>query len=804
MQVEVKPITNEERSAYLRERYGKSGRERAIFIGKTRAEQNGEITKARKTMPVRHAFQRLQNGMYGKVEYQAIEHAILERHGSDRISDLDPKNYADVTAEAREALALHLATFGPILPLGANVKTPWCEHGYRDATQDPAQIRQWCIAKPNCNWGRAGLSVDIDVRNNGKENWAALLMEQGESFEPDTLCDLTPTGGQHLLFDGPPMKGKLAAGVDVPLYTVAPGSHVVANGKDIHATGFYTWQNDKPIASAPPWIAERLKEFTAVERNEIDADPLLDPERAAEMLRVLDPTAYRDQETWFRLMCSYHYVTAGHGYAEFDEWSKSDEGYTGNPEFQARWNSLGVHDKGDIDDYLFYEAVRDAGRDDLVAAAIAATEFADASDFNASEFADADAKSKPNENPKAKLKISATPFVPVDPRSIAPRDWLYGLHYVRKYIVADVSPGGGGKTSNVLVEAISMATGVDLLRVGRMYPRPLRVWYWNGEDPREEVERRVAAICKFYSETDPDFQDDPPLLNGAALERLKENLFLDTGRATPIKIATPDGPHGTTKVAGPLVEALVEEVCAKEIDVLVIDPFVSSHSIGENDNVSIDRVIKEGWVPVAERGNCCIDLVHHTRKISKGAEFSAADARGASAIVDAARNVRVFNTMTDKEAEAYNVREEDRWRFFRVEADKTNMAIRGAASPWRYLESVSLENGRDGFPADSVGVVSPWDPPEVDPLTTEITNDKILKAALDLFNQGKRVTKTHGNNAIKKMVSAFRKQTGMETLNAKDIEAAFEAAVNATPATWCYHDSNKAQHVVAGYVPVAA
>lgn len=430
-----------------------------------------------------------------------------------------------------------------------------------------------------------------------------------------------------------------------------------------------------------------------------------------------------------------------------------------------------------------------------------ASDFDD-NDTDANADPDADAKLKPGENTKAKLKISATPFVPVDPRSIAPRDWLYGLHYIRKYIVADVSPGGGGKTSNVLVEAIAMATGVDLLRVGRMYPRPLRVWYWNGEDPREEVERRVAAICKFYSEPDPDFPDDPPLLNATALARLRENLFLDTGRSTPIKIATPEGPYGTTKIAGPLVEALIEEVCAKGIDVLVIDPFVSSHSVSENDNVSIDRVIKEGWVPVAERGNCCIDLVHHTRKIGKGAEYSAADSRGASAIVDAARDVRVFNTMTDDEADAYKMPKESKWRYFRVDADKTNMAARGAASPWRYLESVSLDNGRDGFPADSVGVVTAWEPEAADPLTTEIERDKILKVALDLYNEGKRVTKTHGNNSIKKMVPTFRKLTGMDNIDHRDISAAYEAAVNATPATWCYQDSNKAQHVAAGYVPV--
>ncbi len=160
--------------------------------------------------------------------------------------------------------------------------------------------------------------------------------------------------------------------------------------------------------------------------------------------------------------------------------------------------------------------------------------------------------------------------------------------------------------------------------------------------------------------------------------------------------------------------------------------------------------------------------------------------------------------MTVDEADTYKVPKENQWRYFRVDADKTNMAARGAASPWRYLESVSLDNGRDGFPADSVGVVTAWDPPKSDPLATAIANDKILKAALDLFNQGKRVTKTHGNNSIKKMVPTLRKLTGIEKLSATDIKAAFEAAVNATPATWNYQDSDKAQRLAAGYFPVAA
>jgi hypothetical protein len=157
------------------------------------------------------------------------------------------------------------------------------------------------------------------------------------------------------------------------------------------------------------------------------------------------------------------------------------------------------------------------------------------------------------------------------------------------------------------------------------------------------------------------------------------------------------------KIASGLVEAIVDEINARGIDVLIIDPFVSSHSVSENDNVKIDQVIKECWSVIAERANCCVCLVHHTRKVAKGATYSASDARGASAIIDAARDVRVYNVMTKEEAEEMHIGAADRWRFFRIDSDKPNMAPRGGETPWRILASVSLGNAQDGRPADKYG-----------------------------------------------------------------------------------------------------
>ena len=67
-------------------------------------------------------------------------------------------------------------------------------------------------------------------------------------------------------------------------------------------------------------------------------------------------------------------------------------------------------------------------------------------------------------------------------------------------------------------------------------------------------------------------------------------------------------------IVRPVVDALVAEIIDKQIDVLIIDPFVSCHELPENDNTAQDMVVKE-WGRVADRGNCAVHLVDHTRKM---------------------------------------------------------------------------------------------------------------------------------------------------------------------------------------------
>jgi hypothetical protein len=115
--------------------------------------------------------------------------------------------------------------------------------------------------------------------------------------------------------------------------------------------------------------------------------------------------------------------------------------------------------------------------------------------------------------------------------------------------------------------------------------------------------------------------------------------------------------------------------------------------------------VVKAWGRLADECNCSINLVHHVRK-GNGTETNADSARGAKALVDAARSVNVFNRMTPDEASLAGIAEDQRGFYFRVQNDKANLAPPDKAT-WYRMNNVSLDNG------DQVGVACPWKWPEL-------------------------------------------------------------------------------------------
>jgi RecA-family ATPase len=280
----------------------------------------------------------------------------------------------------------------------------------------------------------------------------------------------------------------------------------------------------------------------------------------------------------------------------------------------------------------------------------------------------------------ARKKITASRYVWRDPATIPPRSWLYGRHYIRQFVSATVAVGGLAKTSLILVEAIAMALKQALL--GLAPTERTNVWIWNGEEPRDELDRRIAGICQHYQ------------IEG---RELGGSLFINSGRVDPIKMA--NVMRGTLTLDDALYDDLIATITANQIGCAIFDPFISTHSVPESDNTNIDLVVKR-FGHIADETNASVELVHHVRKPATGqSEVTVEDARGATALVYAARSVRVLNRMSAKQAAELKI-EEPRF-YFRADTGKANLAPPEAAT-WHQLINVDLPNG------DAVAVVTAW------------------------------------------------------------------------------------------------
>lgn len=294
----------------------------------------------------------------------------------------------------------------------------------------------------------------------------------------------------------------------------------------------------------------------------------------------------------------------------------------------------------------------------------------------------------------ATLAINATPYVWRDPASIPVRPWVYGRWFLRGTVACLIAPGGVGKSTLIAGTALAMATGNPLL--GKtVWDGPKRVWLWNLEDDLDELSRSIQAAAIHHDIA-------APVLDG--------RLFVDSGMEG-MALCTAVETTGQFKLLVPVYDALSAELIRRGIDVLIVDPFVSSHEVEENANSKIDKIAK-AWGRVAKAANCVIILVHHTSKAGSG-EVTAMSARGAVALINAARTALVINRMDEKQAARLGIPDNERRRYIMVQDDKHNRAPAEKAD-WYCLASVDLGNGSCGgmFPGDNMAVVEPWSLPD--------------------------------------------------------------------------------------------
>ncbi|WP_374527264.1 AAA family ATPase [Novosphingobium sp.] len=279
----------------------------------------------------------------------------------------------------------------------------------------------------------------------------------------------------------------------------------------------------------------------------------------------------------------------------------------------------------------------------------------------------------------------ASPFVWRDPATIPPRPWIVGRWLLLGTVACVVAPGGAGKSTFIAALAASLASGREI--IGKRLPRGRqRVWLWNLEDDLDELHRSLAAACLHHD---------------IAPNELEDWLFVDSGLEGATLCTARDERDGF-RLETRAFDAVATEIRRRAIDVLVIDPFVSSHQVNESENGRIDAIAK-AWARIAKATNCLIILVHHVAKAGAG-EVTANSARGAVSLINAARSVLVLNRMEEADADRLGIAAAERRRYIRIGDDKSNRAPAEAAD-WFRIASVDLGN------SDSVGALEAWQLP---------------------------------------------------------------------------------------------
>ena len=498
-----------------------------------------------------------------------------------------------------------------VFPLRKDRKLPLLKGWKEAATSDAfTLLNDW--PKGCCPGIATGWDFTIiDVEAAGLANDPTVLRL------PPTLTIETASGGEHYIYRTPAGQKfansvkKIAPHTDVR----GEGGLAVGAGGRVQdpKTGEIRWyriKRDLPIADLPPYLAELMR-----------AAPQRAPDAGKALCDLDTPAAIERAQAYLADASSRgpgrNVLPGGRGTAAYKATARlGDFGISPALAYELLqpWNETSCTPPQDDDELAKCVEHAFAYRQDPLGR-----------DHPLRHFDEITPAPPPAAAPRT---IRATPFQWREAATIEPRDWLYGHHLIRKFLSATVAPGGMGKTQLIIAERLALATGRPLL--GEATKR-CKVWYWNGEDPRDELDRRFLATCLHYGISQAD---------------LEGRLFVDSGRDTPIVIAREE--RAGLVIAEPVVAAVIAAIKENGIDVFTVDPFVSSHEVSENDNAKINAVARQ-WAAIADECNCAIELVHHVRKTG-GAEITVEDARGASALHDAARSMRALNRMSDDEA----------------------------------------------------------------------------------------------------------------------------------------------------------
>ncbi len=533
--------------------------------------------------------------------------------------------------------ALAIARQGyPVIPLQPSNKRPYANEdvarlagvpmttdgngGIYLATTNEAAIHAWWSAWPDAMIGiptglRTGIAVlDIDVKN-GKDGFAT-IQSKGLTIPPNAPFQVTKSGGMHCLFSLPP-------GITVPNDSGTIGDGLDRRGND---GGYFVWYGvdlNAPRPHAPSW-------FTVKTRSESGA---------AHAGRLIIPSAERIAATVNHWATEVRDAAAG--------------------ERNATLNNAA---------FAFGQITAACpGRESELVTALEAAAAAcglDAREANRTiKSGMRGGKNKPERAPEgfsvpftlppgafatreeaeakpSNIRSSPQSSNPLHPDAICLDEWndtdsLTPTCITENLYFADVgvrvAPGGVGKTTLALYEAMCLALGYSIF--GCLTRRPGVACILTSEDRRPMLIQRLRKICEAGN------------LSTEQIERVRHAVrivYVDQFKLTCVSgdmVVPSDGVRQVIEAFGPLRPSLIW-----------IDPAIS-FGVGENRvNDAEQGLIVAGRMIRNAIADCAVMYIHHTGKANaREKTLDQYSGRGGSALSDGSRMVQVMQSLNSDE-----------------------------------------------------------------------------------------------------------------------------------------------------------
>jgi hypothetical protein len=298
----------------------------------------------------------------------------------------------------------------------------------------------------------------------------------------------------------------------------------------------------------------------------------------------------------------------------------------------------------------------------------------------------------------------------IDPVAIPPRGWLLGTSFCRQFLSSLIADGGVGKTSLRIAQMVALITGNREITDEHVFIPGCRCLVISLEDNKDEANRRIAAAMIFH-------QISPKQVRG--------RLFVATPKGKKLFQMT-DGMID----AGELKAWLDDAIDALRPDIVLLDPFIKTHALTENDNAMMD-IVCDHLAAVADDRNIAVDIPHHSRKGS-ATPGDADRGRGASSTKNAARINDTLTPMSEDEARQFGIPPHERTSYIRFDSAKYNLC-RARQAKWFRLVDVALGNSSETYPrGDHVQTVQVWHPPSL----WEGADSPTLNRILDRIDAG--------------------------------------------------------------------